>query len=175
MHIKNARNLAHDFSVKLSPCMCSYVRLTWLDTYIYLWWLYLYMYAFIWFGLTVTNPAVCHDKVAYSGSPHDDESHYCSYIKVKVLWNFDDGSIHISNHVSIYSWWAEGISARDRDALGVCCMLCVSHSKKELIDCIVVLFCSQRWSVPALWIVEQQWMMSSLHQNTWDCSWWVYK
>ena len=33
MHIKNDGNLAHDFSVKLSPCMCSHVRLTWLDTY----------------------------------------------------------------------------------------------------------------------------------------------
>ena len=30
MHIINARNLAHDFGVKLSPCMCSHVRLTWL-------------------------------------------------------------------------------------------------------------------------------------------------
>ena len=30
--------LAHDFSVKLSPCMCSHVRLTWVDIYIYLWW-----------------------------------------------------------------------------------------------------------------------------------------
>ena len=34
MHIINARNLAHDFGVKLSPCMCSHIRLTWLDTYI---------------------------------------------------------------------------------------------------------------------------------------------
>ena len=27
---QNARNLAHDFSVKLSSCMCSHVRVAWL-------------------------------------------------------------------------------------------------------------------------------------------------
>ena len=32
------QRLARDFSVKLSPYMCSHVRLMWLDTYIYLWW-----------------------------------------------------------------------------------------------------------------------------------------
>ena len=75
MHIENARNLAHDFSVKLSPCMCSYVRLTWLDTYIYLWWLYLYMYL-----LAQARPMM---------------TNLTSYIKVKVLLNLDDGSIHL--------------------------------------------------------------------------------
>ena len=35
--LKHTRNLAHDFSVKLSPCMYSHVRLTWLDTFIYFW------------------------------------------------------------------------------------------------------------------------------------------
>ena len=31
----NARNLAHDFGVKLTPCLCSHVSCP--DTYIYLW------------------------------------------------------------------------------------------------------------------------------------------
>ena len=79
--LTNARDLAHDFSVKL---MCSTLAALAgemagiCDTYIGL---SPYMRYLIWLKQsTVTNPAVCHDKVvnqqfaACSGSPHDDES-----------------------------------------------------------------------------------------------------
>ena len=95
-------HVAHDFSVKLSPCMCSYIRLTWLDTCVYL-------------SLVVVLVHVCvhliwldSDESCCVPWQSSKSAVYCllrldrpmmmnltSYIKVKVLWNFDDGSIHL--------------------------------------------------------------------------------
>ena len=90
MVLINARDLAHDSGVKLSPCMCSHISCpSWRNGWYILSEDLLVTYALWLKQSTVTHPAVCHDKVvnqqfaACSGSPHDD-NHLTSDMKYAV-------------------------------------------------------------------------------------------